>query len=274
MDDPTKTNRLAWDEMAAIHARGSVTYPVEAFKAGQAGLTPNTPDDLGNVRGKHMLHLQCHFGMDSLMWVRQGAVVTGVDFSPAAVAQARELSAQTALAATFIEADVAELPEHLSGQFDIVLAYYGVMPWVGNLPGWARGIVRCLRPGGFFYLADTHPLAEVMEVPQDERVPRLCHPYFTDGQPACFETNGGTYANPTAQTRIRTRYEWQHTLQDILGSLLAAGLRLEYLHEFPHCFYERYYPDRKLMRQDEQGWWHLLEGDGLVPLMFSLKAVR
>ena len=274
MDDPTQTNRLAWDECAALHARGCEYYPVEAFKAGREGLRPNTPDDLRDVRGQRLLHLQCHFGMDSLMWVRQGAVVTGVDFSPVAIAEARQLTAATGLDATFVEADVCRLPDELSGRFDIVLAYCGVICWLADLAGWARGIARCLRPGGFFYLADGHPMSLAMEVQPGESTPRLHYSYFNDGQPIRSD-DPGTYALPQAKTEHNVTYQWQHSLADVVGALVAAGLRLEFLHEFPFALYEAYVqPGRPLMRRDEHGWWHLVEGDGLVPLSFSLKAVK
>ena len=137
MDEPLRVNRQAWDECAAIHVQGNPSYPVEEFKAGKAGLKPNTPDDLGDVRGRRLLHLQCHFGLDSLMWVRQGAIVTGVDFSPLAIAEARSLAAETGLEAKFIEADACTLPGCLAEQFDIVLSYYGTFMWLGDLQGWA-----------------------------------------------------------------------------------------------------------------------------------------
>jgi SAM-dependent methyltransferase len=274
VDEQLETNRLAWDECAALHARGCAYYPVEAFKAGQTGLRPNTPDDLGDVRGQRLLHLQCHFGMDSLMWVRQGAVVTGVDFSPVAIAQARRLATESGLEATFLEADVCQLPDQLRAQFDMVLSYCGTITWLGNLKDWARGIARCLKPGGFFYLADCHPLSLAMEVSADQSVPQPHYSYFGRGQPIrCDEP--GTYALPQAKTEHNVTYQWQHTIQDILSALIAAGLQLEFLHEFPFAFYQRYsHPDRKLMRQDEQGWWHLIDGDQLIPLILSLKAVK
>ena len=226
------------------------------------------------MRGKRLLHLQCHFGLDSLMWVRQGAVVTGVDFSPVAIAEARQLAAQTALPAEFVEADVCHLPADQAGRFDVVLSYCGTITWLGDLPGWARGIADCLVPGGYFYLADCHPLSSAMEVAAGESIPRPVYPHFNDGQPIrCDEP--GTYALPQAKTQHNVTYQWQHSLGDVVAAVLAAGLRVEFLHEFPFAFYEKYtHPDRKLMRQDAEGWWHLIEGDGLVPLAFSLKAVK
>jgi SAM-dependent methyltransferase len=269
VDDPMTLNRRAWDEAAVLHAQGNDYYPVERFKAGQVGATPNIPDDLGDVRGRRLLHLQCHFGMDSLLWVRQEAVVTGVDFSPMAIAKARQLASEVGLAATFLEADVCNLPENLGGQFDIVLTYCGTFIWLGDLAGWARGIARSLAPGGFFYLADFHPQFLVMEVPTGETILRPRFEYFGNGRPI-RSVSSGTYAVPDAPTENNVTYEWQHTTADLVCALADAGLRLDYLHEFPYCFDD----GRKQMRQDERGWWHLVEGEGLVPLMLSIKAIK
>jgi SAM-dependent methyltransferase len=274
MDEPNRINRDAWNERATIHVGGSPSYPVEAFKAGKAGLKPNTPDDLGDVRGRRLLHLQCHFGLDSLMWVRQGAAVTGVDFSPMAIAEARSLAAATGLSASFLEADVANLPDSLAQQFDIALSYFGTILWIGDLKHWARGIARSLKQGGFFYLADDHPAALAMEIAPGESVPRPHFKYFGDGTPTACQRSG-TYAAPLAKVEHDVTYQWQHTLQDIVSAIVAADLRLDFLHEFPYAFREAYsQPDRKLMHQDEHGWWHLLDGAELLPLMFSLKASK
>jgi SAM-dependent methyltransferase len=273
LDEASRVNREVWDEHAALHASGATSYPVEAFKAGRAGLRPNTPDDLGDVRGKRMLHLQCHFGMDSLMWVRQGAIVTGVDFSPVGIAEAKKLSEETGLVTEFIEADVCALPDRLSGEFDLVVNYFGVLPWVGDLRKWARGISRCLKSGGVFYLADCHPIALAMEVADGELVPWPCVDYFGDGKAVRYESLSGTYAAPSAETRHNVSYQWPHSLQEIIGSLIEAGMRIEYLHEFPYTYYEKYSGEgEKIMWQDEREWWRLIKGDGFVPLMFSIQA--
>jgi SAM-dependent methyltransferase len=272
LDEASRVNRELWDEHAALHARGRTSYDVEAFKAGRAGLRPNTPDDLGDVRGKRMLHLQCHFGMDSLMWVRQGAIVTGVDFSPVGIAEAKKLAKETGLDAEFIEADVCALPDRLSGEFDLVVNYFGVLPWLGDLGKWGREISRCLKRGGIFYLADCHPIALAMEVVKGEFIPRPCLSYFEDGEAVRCE-GSGTYAAPSAKTQQNVSYQWQHSMQEIIGSLIEAGMRIEYLHEFPYTYYEKYSAEgEKIMRQDERGWWRLVNGDGFVPLMFSIYA--
>ncbi|OIO92866.1 MAG: hypothetical protein AUJ96_31475 [Armatimonadetes bacterium CG2_30_66_41] len=273
MDPRLQTNRLAWDERATIHAGGA--YPVEAFKAGRVeGITP-LPDDLGEVPGKSLLHLQCHIGLDTLTWARRGARVTGVDFSPVALREAQNLADELGLYATFVASDIAELPGVLAGEFDIVLTYYGTITRLPDLTAWARTIHHFLKPGGFLHLADTHPFAAILEAPKGGRRPEPAYDYFNGGKSLRIESAGGTSADPSAATAHRVTYQWLHPLQEVLGSLLDAGLRLDYLHEFPFTFYNLYYYENEhLMRQDEDGWWHPVDSPNRLPLMFSVKASK
>ncbi|HPQ67918.1 MAG TPA: class I SAM-dependent methyltransferase [bacterium] len=271
MDKYLNANRRMWDERVRVHQNDSECYPVSAFKAGDEKAVPPLPDDIGPVNGKSILHLQCHFGMDSLGWTRKGAKVTGVDFSPVAIAQARQLNDELGLDARFIETDIADLPAHLTGQFDIVMTYYGTIIWLPDLRRWAKVIAHFLKPGGFFYLADTHPTALCFDVYDDDAGLQLHYDYFTDGRPLKFEDESGSYADPTAKTEANLSYEWQHSLDEIINSLLAAGLRLKYIHEFPYAFFNLYYKTKpELMFKDEAGWWRLREKANSLPLMFSL----
>ncbi len=275
MDAHLEANRAVWDAWADAHVRGCPGYPVDAFKAGQAGMTPNTPDDLGPVAGKDLLHLQCHFGMDTLMWARQGAQVTGVDFSSHAIAHARRLSVETGLDARFVESDIAALADQLDGTFDIVLTYYGVLPWLPDLKPWARTIARFLRPGGFFYLADTHPAAEILAIPPGGAEPVAVYDYFPGAEPIVCCTGGSSYAVAHAGNPDDRTYEWQHSLQDILGALLDVGLCIDYLHEFPYAFFNCFATDEAdPMEQTVDGWWILPRRPNRYPLMFSLKATK
>jgi len=258
--------------MARIHSQGTPGYPVAKVRKGRSGWGTLPPDDIGPVRGKSILHLQCHFGMDSLMWAAKGARVTGVDFSPVAVTAARDLSRRTGIKARFIESDIASLDGILREKFDIVLTYCGVLCWLPDLTAWARTVARRLKPGGFFYVADAHPMAQMLEFDRPDGSPRFAYSYFPSGVER-FESTGGTYSAPDAMTKSRVSYEWHHSLAEITGSLLAAGLEIEYLHEFPYIFYEMtYYTKKKLMKCDKHGRWRLKGFEKKLPLMFSVKA--
>lgn len=273
MDENLKRNLNAWDEMASIHIRGSKTYPIDEFLAGKAGTTPNIPDDIGNVEGKSILHLQCHIGLDSLMWARRGAKVTGIDFSLIAIKEAQKLNQKLGLDAKFIQSDINTLPGILDKTFDIVLTYYGTITWLADLKRWGEVIAHYLKSGGFAYISDTHPFAQLFEISERTGSPKVFYDYFSEKEPTRFESEGGTYANPEASTSFRVTYEWIHTLETIIGSLTDAGLLIDYFHEFPYTFYDMFhYADKSIMQQDDSGWWRIKKEENLLPLMFSLKA--
>ena len=160
MDEYTQANRRHWDEIVPIHA-GSEFYDVGSFKAGKSKLKPVELEELGDVRGKTMLHLQCHFGLDTLSWAREGAIVTGADFSGQAIETARALAAETGVEARFVVSDLYALPENLEGQFDIVFTSYGAIYWLPDIRRWAQIAAHFVRPGGTFYIVEFHPFAWV-----------------------------------------------------------------------------------------------------------------
>jgi SAM-dependent methyltransferase len=268
MEYHEQVNRRRWDELVHIHAR-SAFYDVPAFKGGKCTLRPLEVAELGDVAGKSLLHLQCHFGLDTLSWARRGARVTGVDFSPAAVEQARALAAETGLSAEFVCSRVQDLPEVYSGSYDIVFTSYGVLCWLPDLRPWARTIVHFLRPGGVFYMAEDHPFADVFSDRPGTQGPQVAYPYFPPAGPLS-ENSPGSYADRTAAVENTQHYFWVHTLGEILTALLHVGLRLEFVHEFPYCAYARF-PG---MIPGADGWYHPPPLYDSLPLLFSVKAHR
>jgi SAM-dependent methyltransferase len=270
MNEYMTANRALWDEWTPIHER-SEFYDVEGWKAGRRPLHGFVVDEVGDVAGKDLLHLQCHFGLDTLAWAQRGARVTGVDFSERAIDLARSLAAETALEARFVQADVLELDQVLDGDFDVVFTSFGVLSWLPDLTRWARIVARFLRPGGMLYLAEFHPFSQVMD-DGDVTAPTLLHPYFPSAEPLVFPTRG-SYADPDAQVEQPVEYGWAHSMGEIVTVLAEAGLRIEFLHEFPFTVF-RAMPFL-VESSDEPGTWRLPEPyDGRLPLMFSLKATR
>jgi len=263
-DDYSAINRAHWDEVTPIHAR-SPFYDVAGFLAGQSSLRPLEVTELGDVSGRTLLHLQCHFGMDTLSWARRGAIVTGLDFSPEAIALAESLRAQTGLPARFVCADLYDAPRVLAGPFDIVFTSYGVLVWLPDLARWAQIIAQLLRPGGTFYIAEEHPIANVFEEDADG-VLRATYPYLSP-EPLISEDEG-TYTDRNASVTQRRTVQWLHPLSEVVGSLLAAGLRIEFLHEFPYCMYRKF----PSLRQGADRFWHWPAGQEMIPLLFSLRA--
>ena len=215
MDRYIKANLDWWNEAVGVHAQGD-TYGLERFKAGQSKLKYLEREEVGEVAGKSLLHLQCHFGLDTLSWARLGAHVTGVDFSEKAIALARSLAEEEGLDATFVQSDVYDLPEVLSGPFDIVYASYGVIGWLPDLLPWGSIIARFLKPGGFFYIAEGHPFMWLLDDTTSEF--KVVHSYFS--HEPIREEGQGSYADKSAQMEHTVTYGWNHTFSEIFTALL------------------------------------------------------
>ena len=269
MDPRLAVNRQNWNDRVPVHA-ASDFYGVERFKAGAITLNDIEREEIGPVAGNSLLHLQCHFGMDTMSWSRLGARATGVDFSGAAIDLARELSAELGLDTRFICSNVYDLPRVLDEQFDVVYTASGVLVWLPDLTAWAEVAARMLKPGGTLYLFDGHPLCHIFADDEglDDTELRVRNPYFPDPAGTFFGGNGYSYAGD--EPIASPSYEWQHSMAEILNALLAAGLRLQFLHEFPFSNY-RALPG---MVRCGDGWWRLPEHNHSIPQMFSLKATR
>jgi len=266
-----RRNRELWDAWTKIHV-GSAFYDVSSFRSGERPirLADYERDEIGSVESKTLLHLQCHFGLDTLSWARLGATVTGVDFSEEGIAAARTLAAELDIPATFVVANLYELPEVLEGKFDVVYTSGGVLGWLPDIPGWARVAAHFVKPGGCFYVTEIHPVAQVFA---DEDVApgelRLAYPYWSHPEPLRFDVQG-SYADPDAPTEGLVEYGWDHSLGEIVTALVDAGLRVEFLHEFDFVPW----PVAFLV-EGEDGRWRLPDGSkGALPLYFSLKATK
>ena len=267
MDEYTVANRANWDARTPINA-ASAHYDVAGFKAGRLSLQRLERDELGDVAGKSLLHLQCHFGLDTLSLARLGATVTGVDFSPRAIALARSLAEETGLDARFVCADIYDLPDALAGHFDIVFTSYGVLLWLRDLPRWAAIVAHFLRPGGTFYLVEEHPFANALDEEHPGPDLRVRWPYAHADGPVTM-VGHGTYSEPAADYH-RVEYCWGYGLGEVINALLGVGLHLEWVREFPFC-HRRRFPD---LVQGTDGLWRWPDPTNTLPLVFSLKATR
>src|SRR3989337_1874468 len=201
-------NRMNWDERVPIHVAAGF-YNVAAFKAGKSKLKPVELSEAGDVRGKTLLHLQCHFGLDTLSWAREGAIVTGIDFSDRAIEAARALASETGIDARFVLSDVYSLPDKLNGQFDNVFASYGVLFWLPDVARWAKVAAHFLGPGGTFYRVEFHPIVGVFDSDPALTDLQVRYPYFPTPEPLRFDDDG-TYADRTAKIENRTTYSRPH----------------------------------------------------------------
>ncbi len=265
MDDCLQKNRDLWNELTPIHARSDF-YDVAGFKRGQCTLKSIELEELGDVTGKSLLHLQCHFGLDTLSWARLGAQVTGVDFSDKAIDLARSLSKELGIKADFVCSNIYALPDVLRDQFDIVFTSYGILTWLPDLPRWAEVIAHFLKPGGNFYMVEIHRLLEVFDDSADSTELKVTHSYFPSHEPLKYEMTG-SYADSSVLLD-NASYEWTHSLGEVISALTTTGLRIDFLHEFPVCCYKAL----PFMKQDDARWWRL--EDDPLPLTFSIKATK
>ncbi|WP_445679719.1 class I SAM-dependent methyltransferase [Radicibacter daui] len=264
-------NRRNWDERAALHASdGTGFYDIPAFLAGRDDLMAIEAGEVGEVRGLRVAHLQCHFGLDTLRLARRGAEVTGLDFSPVAIAKARELAAEAGLAARFVEGNVYDAPD-LMGEaaFDHVYVTWGALNWLPDIAGWARAVARLLAPGGRLYLLESHPTILAFE--SVEGVIRPWFDFATAAGTPIVQDIATTYTGSTRQLASTRTYEWIHPLSAILGNLMAAGLALDWFHEHERLPYRLF---ANMEPAAEVGLYKLPEGHPRLPLSFSLQASR
>jgi SAM-dependent methyltransferase len=256
-----------WDERVPLHLASSF-YDVDGFKAGRPQVEPFEVDELGALGGLRLAHLQCHFGLDTLDLVRMHPTLdaTGLDFSGPAVASAQRLAAEVGLAdrARFVRADVHQAAGVLGRyRFDVIYTGKGALCWVPDLRAWAEQCTELLRPGGWLYVCEFHPVGYCFA----EDAPVVSGDYF-DTAAQNYE-QAGSYADPDAATVHNLSYEWAHPLPQVFEALLGAGFALRFFHEWGHTLFQL---NNWLVRgEDGRYRW---PGPGRLPLMYSLKAQK
>lgn len=265
-------NRANWDERVAVHLK-SPGYDLKHLRAGRGVLNPVDEAEIGEVEGLRVLHLQCHFGADTLCLAQRGATVVGLDFSGAAIDAARTLAGELGLSdrARFVQADLYDAPAALAepAAFDLVYTSWGVTCWLPDIRRWAEIVAQFLKPGGRFYYADAHPAAYVFDdlTRLADGRPGYFAPYF-ERQPIVM-ANPKDYADPRAYLANATSVEWLHPLSDIVGGLIDAGLSLDWLHEHAQLPWRMF----EMLVQKDDGDWHWPDRQWL-PLAMSLQARR
>ncbi len=261
MDDRTKINLANWNERVPVHVN-SAGYRVQEFRNGELHLYPIEREEVGDVRGKSLLHLQCHFGMDTMSWARLGATVTGLDFSDQAIAAARKLSAELRIPATFVCSDIYDAPNVLKEQFDIVFTSYGALCWLPDLKRWAQVAAHFAKPGGIFYISEFHPLTQCFDTDNPRELKSRIS-YFETAQQNF--PPGPDYSDNSV-TLSHGTHEWMYTTGGVVTALIDAGLQIEFVHEHPACCFSIF----PFMQKDADGWWRI-KGDP-IPLTLSIRA--
>ncbi len=260
-----EANRKMWDKFAKDHY-SSETYKTEAFLEGKTTLNSIELEELGDVKGKTLLHLQCHFGLDTLSWAREGAMVTGVDFSSDAINLARGLAEKTGIDADFVQSNVYDLPKALDSKFDIVFTSYGVHCWLNDLNRWAEIVAHFLNPSGTFYIAEFHPFMWMFDWDATDDF-KFKRSYFHSDEPHEFEVDA-SYGG--AQIEPQVDYEWAHGLGKVISAIVNAGLRIEFMHEFPKSPFQQF----PFFKQRDDGYWYYENPDVQLPLVYSIRAKK
>jgi len=260
-----ESNKKLWNELTGVHIR---SYGVDEFKKGKSTLDKIQLKEIGNVREKSLLHLQCHFGLDTLSWAREGAIVTGVDFSKKSIEYANQLKEELNINARFICCNIYDLRSHLDEKFDIVYTSQGVLCWLKDLEEWAKIIHHFLKPYGIFYIMEEHPIKNILEDAKKGKL-EISYPYFHSKQPTKWDDDYPDYSDETYIPK-NPSYEWQRSLSDVVNSLIKAGLRIEFINEFDKIFFKAF-PG---MKCDKESWWYLPDYRNKIPLMFTLRAKK
>lgn len=261
-----KANQDLWDKFAKMNYE-SAMYKTKEFLKGETTLNSIELDEIGDVQGKTLLHLQCHFGLDTLSWAREGAIVTGVDFSGEAVQLARNLANEADLKATFIQCNIYNLPDILNEKFDIVFTSYGVHCWLNDLPRWGEIVAHFVKPGGTFYIAEFHPLLWIFDWDAEDDF-KMVRGYFHNPLPIELQVDG-SYADGT-KFAPQSDYEWAHSMADVINAIVKSGLRIEFMHEFD----KTPFPQFSFLKQKDDGYWYYDNPDVQLPLVYSIKATK
>jgi SAM-dependent methyltransferase len=262
-DNYFKTNKETWNKKVAVHAKSEM-YAMESFKKGKSSLMKYELNGLQDVTGKSLLHLQCHFGQDTLSWARMGAKVTGIDLSDEAIKLAKSLNEELNLEATFHCCNVFDVNDHVTDTFDIVYTSYGVIGWLNDLKKWAEIIASRLNDGGTFYMVEFHPIVWMFDYLQTP--PTLRYAYHQDE--VIYEEYEGTYAEDGKTKMTSKEYAWNHGFSEVINALIGAGLTIEYLNEHDASPYD-VLPN---LVKNKEG---LYETETkLYPMIYELKATK
>lgn len=260
--DYKKVNKDSWNKQVPIHFESDF-YNVPAFIAGENSLNAPELSILGDVTGKSILHLQCHFGQDSISLSRMGAKVTGIDLSDAGIEQARKLNEACGTDAQFLVSDVYDLPYNLVGQFDIVFTSYGTIGWLPDIQKWASVVNHFLKIGGTFIFAEFHPAIWMF----DDNHDTVFYNYFNSDP--IIESQSGTYAQKDSEIEVQ-HISWNHGLSEVVSSLLNQGLTLRHFKEYDFSPYNCF----RGMQEDGPKEFRITKFGNKMPLMYTLIAEK
>lgn len=255
-------NKESWNKKVEPHVKSDF-YDMKGFLAGNTSLNQIELDLLGNVKGKSILHLQCHFGQDTLSLARMGAKLTGGDLSDKGIDKAREINRELQLDAEFICCDLYDLPNHLNAKFDLVFTSYGTIGWLPDIDKWAKIVGRYLKPGGKFVFVEFHPVVWMF----DEDFNKIAYNYFNDGP--IEETFTGTYAEREAPIEQEI-VSWNHGMSEVVNSLIKNGLELNKLNEYDYSPYNCFNKTEKISNRK----FRIKHLSNNIPMVYAIVATK
>ncbi len=255
-------NRKAWNNRTDTHLN-SEFYNQKGFLNGDTSLNEIELNLLGNIKGKSILHLQCHFGQDTISLERLGATVTGIDLSDKAIDSAKQIAKEIHSNANFICCDIYDLPNHLEKTFDMVFTSYGTIGWLPDLNKWAGIVSKFLKPKGQFIFVEFHPVVWMF----DYNFEKIGYRYFNSGP--IVETNSGTYADKAADLTI-SDISWNHSIGEVVNSLIYNGLEIDSLEEYDYSPYNCF---NKTVEFEPRKF-RIAHLDNKIPMVYSITAVK
>jgi SAM-dependent methyltransferase len=267
-DEPRAANFRNWESRVPVHA-ASADYDLAGLAADRERLSPVVTydrDRLGDLTGLDVVHVQCHIGTDTLSLARLGGRVTGVDFSPAALAVARNLAAAGGAEIRYVESELYAIPAVLGREFDLVYTGVGALNWLPDIAAWARVVAGLLRPGGRLYVRDGHPMLYTLyDDDVDDDVLLVTLPYFEGNAQRWVSAETYTDGPPVSSPE---QYEWNHGIGETVQAVIDAGLVVTALREHT----ELEWKGLKQMVEGGDGKFRLPEMPERLPLMFTLEA--
>ena len=270
MHDYAAANRLNWDNRAELHASDTTgSYRIAKVLSGGSSLHALEVSEIGDISGKDVVHLQCHIGLDTLSLKHLGArSATGLDFSPKAIAAARDFAARSGTDVRFVEASVYDAAAALGQTYDLAFVTWGAINWLDDIGRWAEAVASVLRPGGRLYLLEGHPQMNQLDL-KDGRL-ELAFGWRTPrAEPLVFD-DAQTYTGDKRPLTATRCYEWIHPLSDIVNALIRAGLAIDFLNEHDIVVWKAF-ADVVETGEDQ---FELAPGHVRVPLSFSIGATR
>jgi SAM-dependent methyltransferase len=271
VNDYVAINRANWDERAPAHA-ASEDYGFDRFVSDPEYLSDVVRFDrprLGDLQGLRGVHLQCHIGTDTLSLARLGARMSGLDFSSAALREARRLAADADSVIDFREAETYDAVDVFGpASFDLVYTGIGALCWLPDVARWARVVAGLLRPGGRLFIREGHPM--LWSLDETSEPPSLGYPYFETIDPVAYE-DSGTYVNTETVFTNGLSHSWNHGLGEIITGLLTAGMRLTSLVEHDSVPWQAL-PGNMIV--DEAGEWRLADHPERLAASYTLQAVK